>query len=199
MLENIRLVLASRSPRRQELLSQMDLHFDIVVKPVDEKYPDDLPPEEIAIFLSQKKAMAFTPEELGDNTVIITADTIVCSNGEILNKPLHHDEAREMLRKLSGKQHDVITGVTLRAAKDMVSFADITEVYFRDLSESEIEYYITHYQPFDKAGAYGIQEWIGLIGITRINGSYFNVVGLPTTRLYTELLQFCNKNFKPGK
>ncbi len=187
---NHRLILASNSPRRQQLLRQMGLSFDIKIKSVDERFPDNLHREEVAVYLSKKKAMAFGDDELGSDTLIITADTIVCCGDEILNKPDNAEHARDMLQKLSAKKHTVITGVTLRSKSKMNSFWDATDVFFKALTINEIDYYIAHFKPFDKAGAYGIQEWIGLVGIERIEGAYTNVVGLPTARLFEELMRF---------
>jgi septum formation protein len=185
-----KIVLASNSPRRQELLRELGFNFEIRVRPVDESYPEHLAMQEIAIYLSEKKALAFSESELGKNELLITADTIVYLENEILNKPLDRPHAIEMLQKLSGKKHSVITGVCLKSVEKMHSFFDSTDVYFRNLSTEEIEFYVDRCQPFDKAGAYGIQEWIGCAAIEKIEGSYFNVVGLPTARLYEELLRF---------
>lgn len=189
-LSGYKIILASNSPRRQQLLRQMGVTFDIKIRPVDEGFPDKLPQEEVALYLSRKKAMAFGENELSDDTLIITADTIVCLGDEILNKPENEDHAREMLQKLSAEKHTVITGVTLRSCSKLKSFSEATDVYFKALNKNEIDHYITHYKPFDKAGAYGIQEWIGLIGIEKIEGAYANVVGLPTARLFDELMRF---------
>ncbi|WP_207420862.1 Maf-like protein [Desertivirga brevis] len=180
------IILASKSPRRQELLSKTGIEFDVVLKDVDESYPEGLSPKEVAIYIAEKKAKAFD-ETLEENAIVLTADTIVSIDNKILGKPENEDEAMEMLSLLSGRKHDVITGVALLQNHQIFSFAETTEVYFLPLSPDEIKYYIQTYQPFDKAGAYGIQEWIGLAGIERINGSYSNVVGLPTHRVYEEL------------
>ncbi|MBE0640010.1 MAG: septum formation protein Maf [Bacteroidales bacterium] len=185
-----KIVLASNSPRRQELLKLMGIDFRIRIKPVDENYPDGLTPDEVARYLCEKKAMAFEPDELSVGELLITADTIVCLGGEIMNKPEDRSHAIEMLRKLSGKKHQVITGVALRSLEKMTSFTVSTDVVFKKLSDDDISFYVDNYKPFDKAGAYGIQEWIGFVGIERIDGSYFNVVGLPTARLYKELEEF---------
>lgn len=178
-------ILASKSPRRQELLRLMGIDFRIVLKEVDESYPEGLSPAEIAVHISEKKAHAF--DESISNEIVITADTIVCIDGKILGKPDDEEHAFEILSTLSGKKHEVITGVSLLKDHQLHSFYDISEVYFKQLSPEQIRYYISTGQPMDKAGAYGIQEWIGLVGIDRINGSYTNVVGLPTHRLYQEL------------
>ena len=182
---NKKIILASKSPRRQELLRLMDVDFRIVLKDVDESYPDNLSPEEIAVYIAEKKARAFD-EEINDE-IVLTADTIVAIDGKILGKPENADQAAEMLGILSGKVHRVVTGVCLLYKHKYNLFHDVSEVFFRKLTEQEIRFYVDKYQPLDKAGAYGIQEWIGLIGIERINGSYTNVVGLPTEKLYQQL------------
>lgn len=182
----MKIILASKSPRRQELLRLMDLDFRMVLKEVDESYPDGLTPAEIAVFIAEKKALAFD-EEAGDE-IILTADTIVEINGQILGKPENAGHAVEMLKLLSGNMHRVITGVCLMYQGHVNKFYDISEVFFRKLTDAEITGYVAKYQPFDKAGAYGIQEWVGLTGIQRINGSYTNVVGLPTEKLYQQLM-----------
>lgn len=187
---NYKIILASNSPRRQELLRLMGIEFQIRVKPVDECFPDDLTPDEVALYLCEKKAMAFDRSELKMGELLITADTIVCLENEIMNKPEDRSHAIEMLQKLSGKKHQVITGVALRSLEKMTSFTVSTDVVFKELFDDEISFYVDNYKPFDKAGAYGIQEWIGFVGIERIDGSYFNVVGLPTARLYRELNDF---------
>jgi len=179
------IILASKSPRRQELLKLMDLDFTIVLKEVDESYPAGLQPEEIAVYIARKKAEAF--DEDINNEIVLTADTIVSISGHILGKPETSEHAIEMLKILSGKTHQVITGVCLLYKHHYHDFFDVSDVYFRELDEAEIVNYVTRYQPMDKAGSYGIQEWVGLTGIERINGSYTNVVGLPTEKLYREL------------
>lgn len=189
-LKNCNIILASKSPRRKQLLHDMGIAFEVVTKNVDESFPENLPKEQVAIYLCERKADAFNESEIRENDLIITADTIVCLGDQILNKPGNRQHAIHMLKELSGKKHEVITGVCLRAAKSLKSFFVSTAVYFRSLTISEIEFYVDNYKPFDKAGSYGIQEWIGHIGIEKIEGSYFNVMGLPTTRLYTELLTF---------
>jgi septum formation protein len=189
-ITNYQIVLASNSPRRQELLKMMGIDFRIKLKAVQEDYPDGLMPEEVALYLCKKKAMAFEPAEIGKNELLITADTIVCLDTEILNKPADRIHAREMLKKLSGKKHTVITGVALRSVGKTVSFAVSTDVFFKVLSDEMISHYIDNFHPYDKAGGYGIQEWIGFTGIEKIDGSYFNVMGLPTARLFDELLRF---------
>ncbi|MEO6148827.1 MAG: Maf family nucleotide pyrophosphatase [Mucilaginibacter sp.] len=181
------IILASKSPRRQELLRLMDIDFRIVLKEVDESYPDGLTPEEIAIYVASKKAEAFD-EEIGDE-IVLTADTIVAIDGLILGKPETPEHAVEMLKLLSGKVHKVVTGVCLLHKGQYNKFHDVSEVFFRKLPDAEIQDYVDRYKPMDKAGSYGIQERIGLIGIERINGSYTNVVGLPTEKLYQQLMR----------
>jgi septum formation protein len=182
---NYKIILASKSPRRQELLKLMDLEFRIVLKEVDESYPENLTPEEVAVYIAIQKAKAF--DETVSDEIVLTADTIVCIDDQILGKPENAAHAIEMLQLLSGRMHRVITGVCLLYKHQYHSFYDVSEVYFSKLSDEEITIYVNKYQPFDKAGSYGIQERIGLIGIERINGSYTNVVGLPTEKLYREL------------
>jgi septum formation protein len=182
---NKKVILASKSPRRQELLRLMDIDFRIVLKDVDESYPAHLSPEEIALYIAEKKAKAF--DESVDDEVVLTADTIVSIDGLILGKPENTEDAFKMLQTLSGKVHRVITGVCLLYKHKYNLFHDVSEVFFRKLTDEEIRFYVDKYQPLDKAGAYGIQEWIGLVGIDRINGSYTNVVGLPTEKLYQQL------------
>jgi len=186
MLNHLPIILASKSPRRNELLSLMGLSFSVELKDVDESYPGDLKPAEIAVYISEKKAKAFT----AGAEIVITADTIVAWNGEILGKPVDRAHAQEMLKKLSGSRHEVFTGVTLVKGDQMRSFYDRTEVYCREVSPEEIDFYIDNYQPFDKAGSYGVQDWWGIAVVKRIEGSYTNVMGLPTERLYQELLKF---------
>lgn len=203
----MKIVLASNSPRRKELLSGLGLDYEVrTLQGLDESYPEGLSMEEIPQYISRKKAAAYTlqPDEL-----LITADTIVYLDGEVLGKPADEEDAKQMLRKLSGKTHQVVTGVTLKASPDpskggenggnktpsllerdgvrLHSFASVSQVTFAQLSEEEIDHYVTHYRPLDKAGAYGIQEWIGYIGVSSLQGSYFNVMGLPVQRLYSEM------------
>lgn len=187
-----KIVLASASPRRQQLLTEMGYEFTVRLAKVDEDFPDDLRGADVALFLCKKKAMAFAKKDLLPDEIIITADTIVCLNDEILNKPATREEAIGMLQKLSGKKHEVITGVCLRSSARIKAFTDCTEVYFKELSAETIAHYVDHFNPYDKAGGYGIQEWIGLVGIEKIVGSYFNVMGLPTARLKEELEDFVN-------
>jgi len=181
------LILASGSPRRQELMKALGIQFSVKVRDVDEQFPEELKDAEVALYLAGKKASAYT-EEIALGHTVITADTIVCIDHFILNKPSGHEEAFEMLKKLSGRSHEVITGVCIKNKTVSRSFHVTTKVIFRELSDNEINYYINNFKPFDKAGAYGIQEWIGLVGLERLEGSYYNVVGLPVKELYEELI-----------
>lgn len=189
-LSKYRVVLASASPRRKQLLKEMGVDFEVLPKHVEEIIPEGLTPKEVAEYLSQLKAKAFYEKEIEGNTLIITADTIVALGDEILGKPVDKDDAFRILKSLSGKPHEVITGVTIRSVSKQLTFSVSTKVLFKDLSSEEIEHYIENYKPYDKAGAYGIQEWIGHVAIEKIEGSYFNVMGLPTHLLYEELLLF---------
>jgi septum formation protein len=189
-------VLASKSPRRQQLIEGMNIPFTTVLKEVDESFPSTMPVDEIAGYLSKKKAMAFSLDELPENFLLITADTIVVVDNEVLNKPLDREEAIKMLSLLSGRDHKVITGVSIRNAYRMVTFSEESDVRFVPLTQEEICYYVDKYLPYDKAGSYGIQEWIGYIAIESVRGSFFNVMGLPTHRLYRELLGFARKDIK---
>lgn len=181
------IILASNSPRRRELLSGLGLDYEVRTLPgIDESYPDTLSGEEIPVYISSQKASAYL-DALKENELLITADTIVWLDGRVLGKPSDEEEACQMLRALSGKTHQVITGVTLATTSFQKSFASVSQVTFASLTEEEIKYYVTHYHPMDKAGSYGVQEWIGFIGVERIEGSYFNVMGLPVQRLYREL------------
>jgi len=182
------IILASQSPRRKELLSLLDLEFTVEVKSIDEIFPKDLNTSKVAEYLAELKASAFT--NIKDDQVIITADTVVILNDTILGKPKDKAEATEMLHRLSNRSHEVITGVCLKSAQKTSTFSSSTKVYFKDLTDAEIDYYIENYKPYDKAGSYGIQEWIGAIGITKIEGSYFNVVGLPIQELNEQLKKF---------
>lgn len=190
MLENLKkyqIILASNSPRRRELLSGLGIDYVIKTLPdIDEYYPEELQREEIPLYISREKAAAYLPQ-IKEDQLIITADTIVWLEGKVLGKPVSEEDARGMLHCLSGKKHQVITGVCISTKEFQKSFTSITEVTFDRLTEKEIEYYVSHYRPLDKAGAYGIQEWIGFIGVREISGSYFNVMGLPIQRLYHEL------------
>ncbi len=192
-LEKYDLILASQSPRRQQLLSDLGLKFRVLVKEgIDEIYPDNLSNTEIAVYLAKLKAKNYK-SELNVNGLLITADTIVCQGTQVLNKPKNKEEAHEMLQLLSDNKHEVITGVCLKTSKQERCFFAKTKVYFKELTEDEINYYISHYQPYDKAGSYGIQEWIGFVGITKIEGSYFNVMGLPVQLVYEKLNQFVSE------
>ena len=193
MLENLKdrnIILASRSPRRRILLEQLGLKFSVMSAEADETIPAGIDPVKAAIYLAEEKAGHFSGLLEDPKNIVITADTLVVINGEILGKPKDHDEGRDMLQALSDQVHEVITGVCIRDSKESRSFNASTHVWFKSLSDAEIVYYLENYKPYDKAGAYGIQEWIGFIGITRIEGSYFNVMGLPVQRLYEELLKF---------
>jgi septum formation protein len=183
------IILASKSPRRQNLLKELGFEFEIKTKEIEEIYPPELQKEAVAVFLSELKASAFK-QDLNTNDLVLTSDTIVCLADEIIGKPTDRSDAIKMLGKLSGNKHEVITAVTLLSKDKQHTFYDVTEVHFKELTRSEIEYYIDKYEPFDKAGSYGIQEWIGYIGIEKINGSYFNVMGLPVKRVYDEILAF---------
>jgi septum formation protein len=183
------IILASKSPRRQNLLKELGFDFEIKTKDIEEVYPLDLKKEAVAIFLSELKASAFK-KELKEKDLVLTSDTIVCLDNEIIGKPKNQVDAKKMLGKLSGNKHEVITAVTLSSVEKMHTFYGVTEVFFKSLTQEEINYYIEKYQPFDKAGSYGIQEWIGYIGIEKINGSYFNVMGLPVKQVYDEILKF---------
>ncbi len=182
-------ILASKSPRRQELLKLIIPEFEVRLKDVDETFPENLLKEEIPVYLSELKAQPFL-NDLADKDLLITADTIVWFNGRLLGKPKDENEARIMLQLLSGNEHQVISGVCLTSKTKQKLFFSVSNVQFKPLSESEIEYYITEFKPFDKAGAYGIQEWIGVIGIIHIEGSFYNVMGLPVQKLYDEIQKF---------
>jgi septum formation protein len=179
------IILASNSPRRQELLRSIGIPFQVWVKHTDEHYPPDMAAEEVARYLAELKADAFLAGL--QNELVITADTTVVLGEEVLNKPADEEEAFSMLKRLSGTSHKVITGVCLLRREQKISFEDSTRVYFRELEEDEIRQYIREYKPFDKAGSYGIQEWIGMVGIEKIEGSFYNVMGLPLEKLYRHL------------
>lgn len=181
-----KVVLASGSPRRQQFFKELSIPFEIRPRPVKETYPDHLKGKEIAVYLAQLKASAF--DDLSADELLITSDTVVWSENESLAKAENAGEAKEMLRKLSGKTHEVITGVCFKTSKFEKTYSEVTKVKFATLSEAEIDFYVRHFQPFDKAGAYGIQDWIGLIGVTYIEGSFFNVMGLPTHLVYRVLV-----------
>jgi septum formation protein len=188
-INRYRIILASRSPRRQQLLYELGLKFEVVTRSWTEKYPRHLKGAEIALYVAGGKAKAFQ-SEVKDNEIVITADTIVWCNNKVLDKPAGKADARKILREISGNTHEVITGVCLLSAVKQTSFFSSTKVTFTELSDEEIEYYITNFNPYDKAGAYGIQEWIGIAACSRIEGSYFNVMGLPVEQVYRELLRF---------
>ncbi len=189
LLKSYRIILASRSPRRQELLKELGVGFDIVIRDFEETFPGGLNGEEIARYVSHSKAASFR-EEMADNEIVITADTIVWCNNQVLGKPVDKQDAIRILKEISGNTHEVITGVSLFSKDKEVTFSVSTKVTFEELSDVDINYYIDKYKPYDKAGAYGIQEWIGIIACSRIEGSYFNVVGLPVQRLYKEIQNF---------
>ncbi len=193
--EKYKIILGSQSPRRKTLLEGLGFKIEVRTKETNEIYPGNLSPEEIPVYLAQQKAASFDRTELLDNEILVTADTVVILENQILGKPGDEKEAKQMLSSLSGKPHHVITGVCLKSNQRQSCFSSITKVRFRYLSEDEISYYISHYKPFDKAGSYGIQEWIGYIGIESIEGSYSNVVGLPTEMLYQELKCFTVVDF----
>ena len=187
MKTDYQLILASASPRRKELLAGLNIPFEVrLIDGIDETYPSELPINEVPLYISQKKAAAYKAN-ISPHNIVLTADTVVVCNEQILGKPIDEADARRMLQMLSGKTHRVITGVTLLVEGNSKSFSVATDVTFKPLSAAEIDYYIRTFKPFDKAGAYGIQEWIGYIGVTAINGSYFNVMGLPVQRIYEEL------------
>lgn len=182
-----RILLGSGSPRRRELLAMMDIEFEqVTLKDVEETYPDRIPAEVVPEYLSKLKARSYC-HNLADGDILITADTVVIIDGEILGKPAGRDDAIKMLSRLSGNIHKVVTGVTLSTKLGMHTFSEETTVEFNEISHDDIVAYVDKYKPFDKAGAYGIQEWIGLVGIKKINGCFYNVMGLPTSRLYKEL------------
>lgn len=190
MLENLdkyKIILASNSPRRKELLSGLGINYEVKTLPgIEETYPDTLKDEEIPLYIAKEKADAYR-DVMQPDELVITADTIVWLDGIVMGKPKDVEDARQMLRTLSGRTHQVITGVCLTTTAFQKSFSTVTDVTFAELSDTEIDYYIRTYKPMDKAGSYGIQEWIGFIGVQKISGSYFNVMGLPVQRLYTEL------------
>lgn len=189
LVGDYKVILASNSPRRKELLGGLGIPFEVrTLQGIDESYPDTLRGAEIPIHISGKKAEAYK-RTMADNELIITADTIVYDNGQVLGKPKDREEAVQMLRQLSGHAHEVITGVSIVTKEKTTQFASTSKVFFASLTDEETAYYVDNYHPFDKAGAYGIQEWIGFVAVTRIEGSYFNVMGLPIQRLYTELLK----------
>ncbi|SEP64006.1 Maf-like protein [Flavobacterium urocaniciphilum] len=187
--KNHRIILASGSPRRQQFLKELDVDFEIQLKDIEEIYPEHLKDSEITNFLAKLKASAFT-DDLKQNDILITSDTIVWLNDKALGKPKDFNDAFDMITEMSGKTHKVITSVCIKTIEKEVVFFDETLVTFANLSSEEIKYYLDNYKPYDKAGSYGIQEWIGLVAIEKIEGSYANVVGLPTHKLYQELMKF---------
>ena len=188
-LQQYEIILASQSPRRQQLLSDLGLQFKVESMNVAEEFPSELGMNEVPVYLAELKATAFLPQ-LKSNQLVITADTIVWLDGQVMNKPTDYEDGFRMLRNLSGKKHQVITGVCLLSTQKKISFYASTDVWFTQLSNEEIHYYLETFRPYDKAGAYGIQEWIGYIGIHRIEGSFYNVMGLPIQRLYEHLKTF---------
>lgn len=188
-LQKYELILASKSPRRQQLLSDLGLKFSVQSMDIPEVFPEGMGLTEVPVYLAELKAEAFRPL-LKENQLVITADTIVWLDGKVLNKPANYTEGFQMLSALSGKKHQVVTGVCLLSLEKKISFYASTDVWFKDLSKEEIHFYLENYRPYDKAGAYGIQEWIGYIGINRIEGSFFNVMGLPIQSLYEHLKNF---------
>lgn len=188
-LENYKLILASASPRRQQLMQELGLEFEVRPADLDEFYPEELGMTAIPEYLAQLKADAMK-DSLKDNEILITADTIVWKDDKVLGKPANYDEAFAMLKSLSGSQHQVITGMNIQSADKRISFHAVTEVWFAELSDEEISFYIEKYKPYDKAGAYGIQEWIGFVAIYKIEGSFYNVMGLPIHKLYQHLKSF---------
>ena len=189
-ITNYKVLLASNSPRREELLRGIDIDFEVKVLPdIDESYPDNIPSKEIAEFVAIKKAKPYA-SALHEDELLLTADTIVLLEDTVLGKPANKKEAKQMLRQLSGKTHRVITGVCLTSTKKQTSFSATSDVEFGKLTDQEIEYYVERYSPMDKAGAYGVQEWIGYVAVKHINGSYYNIMGLPIQRVYRELIKF---------
>ena len=188
-LDRYTVVLASKSPRRQELLKGMGVKFVTITKETPEDYPE-MPFEEVPVYLSRQKSLAFTDEELPKDYLLITADTVVIAENEILEKPVDREDALRMMRILSGKSHHVVTGVTVRTKDRVESFSATSDVVFAPLDPDEMAYYVDQYKPYDKAGAYGIQEWIGYVGISGLQGSFYNVMGLPTRKLYQTLKSF---------
>lgn len=193
----MKIILSSNSPRRKELLAGLGVGFEVrVLKGVDERYPDDIPLNEVPLYIAIEKASAYT---VAKDELVVTADTVVIVDNEILGKPKDRAEAYGMLRKISGKTHQVVTGVCLTTIDDQRSFTVTTDVEFKELSDNEIYYYIDKYRPFDKAGAYGIQEWIGYVGVLSLKGSYYNVMGLPVQRIYEEFTSYFGLDLCAGK
>jgi septum formation protein len=187
-----KIILASASPRRKQLLEWAEIKFDVMAADVNEDFPPGMEPGEIAIFIASKKADA-VKQKVDRDTVIIAADTIVVLNDNILGKPVHREDAVSMLLALSGEKHEVVTGVVILKGDRVISFSDRTEVYFHELTVDQVEFYVDKYKPYDKAGAYAIQEWIGVVGIKSINGDFYNVMGLPVSRVVREILEINKK------
>jgi septum formation protein len=187
------IILGSQSPRRKQLLEGLDIEFKVRTIEIDETFPNDIPLNTVAEYLAREKGKAHL-SSMNENELIITSDTVVVCDNQILGKPKNRVHAQEMLRMLSGKTHEVITGVCLTSKDKTISFSDVTKVVFKNLTTEQIDYYIDIYQPFDKAGGYGIQEWIGYTGISSIEGSYFNVMGLPVARIYDVLIADFTEN-----
>jgi septum formation protein len=181
-----KIILASASPRRKQLLEWAEVPFEVVVSDSDETYPPEAEPDEIAVYIARNKALA-VQQKINTGDIVLAADTIVVLGEAIIGKPVHREEAISMLLALQGEKHKVITGVVILKGEEEISFADITEVEFHRLSEKEIEFYVDKYKPYDKAGSYAIQEWIGVVGIKSINGDFYNVMGLPVSRVVREL------------
>ncbi|HMU47502.1 MAG TPA: Maf family nucleotide pyrophosphatase [Chitinophagaceae bacterium] len=186
-----KIILASQSPRRKQLLEWAEIPFEIVVKETDEHFPPGLKPEEVAIYIARNKALA-VQQLRRENEVILAADTIVVLGDHLLGKPVHREDAVSMLLALSGEKHKVITGVVIKKGEEEIAFADTTEVEFHDLTTEQIEWYVEKYKPYDKAGGYAIQEWIGVVGIKSINGDFYNVMGLPVSRVVGGLQKLTN-------
>ena len=189
-LENNNIILATKSPRRQQLMELLGLKFIVQTKDVDESFPLHLKREQVALYLAKKKAEAFEDVLTNTKNIVITADTIVVLGEEVINKPADRDDAINILQKLSGKMHEVFTGVCVSSSEKKELFFERSEVYFKKLTLEEIQYYIDNFKPYDKAGAYGIQDWFGLTAIEKINGCFYNVMGLPTKKLYEHLQKF---------
>ncbi len=190
-IKRFKIILCSGSPRRHNLLNEIGIPFKIMKDiPFDESYPSTMYAYKVPVYLAEQKSRQVDMNDTDHENIIITADTIVILNNNIINKPVDRADAIKMLQRLSGNKHEVITGVCLKKSSGSISFSSLTEVYFKALTIKEIEYYIDQFKPYDKAGSYGIQEWIGYIGIDKINGSFYNVMGLPVEKLYTELKQF---------
>ncbi len=186
-----RIILASKSPRRKQLLEWAEIPFDVMVKDTDEMYPASLAIDQVPVYIARNKALA-VKEELSHDRLILAADTVVVLNGKVIGKPVSKENAIEILSELSGQTHEVITGVVLMRDDSEMAFADITEVEFHKLSMQQIEFYVSKYKPYDKAGAYAIQEWIGVVGIKRVKGDFYNVMGLPVSRVVKALSEFDN-------